>query len=218
MMNVKKLIHREREGVIDNLNKLAVKGAEKERVEKKAQNKEIQTVLTKNLETAYATIKPTIIQAQRILKIVDDVVKKFNITKFLNFEFLKPFENDERLKESGLNQDLVASISRPTFLLMRKVAGIQNEIEVVLAMDYQSVSQAADEEEDEFDKKHELDDESQSKQEQVNEVNEEEVKAKIEREKQVHELRLKMGGEFKSLIRSVSNCPKDEDILRVRQV
>jgi hypothetical protein len=215
MFNVKKLIHREKEGVVENLSKLAVKGAEKERIEKKMQNKEIQGTLTKNLEQAYSTIKPTIIQAQRILKIVDDVVKKFNITKFLNFEFLKHFENDERLTESGLDQGLVASISRPTFLLMRKVAGIQNEIEVVLAMDYQSVSQAEEEEDDEFEKKHELDDESQSKQEQVNEVNEEEVKAKVEREKQVHELRLKMGGEFKSLIRSVSNCPKDEDILKV---
>jgi len=65
---------------------------------------------------AYSAIKPTIIQAQRILKIIDRLCEEISICRYLNYRFVKHFKDDESLKASGLDLDLVDQLSPNSIL------------------------------------------------------------------------------------------------------
>merc|ERR1712166_880665 len=78
----------------------------------KKEKKESQKELTQALLNAYSAIKPTIIQAQRILKIIDRLCEEITVCRYLNYRFIKHFKDDESLKASGLDIDLVDTLSQ----------------------------------------------------------------------------------------------------------
>jgi len=82
----------------------------------KKEKKESQKELTQALLNAYSAIKPTIIQAQRILKIIDRLCEEIAICRYLNYRFVKHFKDDESLKASGLDLDLVDQLSPNSIL------------------------------------------------------------------------------------------------------
>ena len=78
----------------------------------KKEKKESQKELTQALLNAYSAIKPTIIQAQRILKIIDRLCEEISVCRYLNYRFIKHFKDDESLKASGQDIDLVDTLSQ----------------------------------------------------------------------------------------------------------
>lgn len=57
----------------------------------KLRDREKQNKLTTNLMTALSAIKPTIVQAQRIMKIIEELDQKLEYESILTFEFLSMF-------------------------------------------------------------------------------------------------------------------------------
>merc|ERR1712139_717432 len=82
----------------------------------KKEKKESQKELTQALLNAYSAIKPTIIQAQRILKIIDSLCEQVTIAKCLNYKFVKHFQDQTSLQKSDLDLDLVAQLSKNSTL------------------------------------------------------------------------------------------------------
>lgn len=189
------------------------KKTDKERAERRQINKNIQSELTSNIALAYQTIRPTMIQAQRILKIIDNLKEKFLISGYLDFDFMKLFESQTALNASGLNLSEVAKLSGTTKDYLKKLARIQNQINEILVQDIHSVSEAGEEEEDHSKRDDSEDD--PDKEPSVKEVNQEEEQLKREREGKVLELRSKMEGDYKNLVRHLERSEHDMEIIKV---
>merc|ERR1711988_1998636 len=82
----------------------------------KKEKKESQKELTQALLNAYSAIKPTIIQAQRILKIIDRLCEEISVCRYLNYRFVKHFKDEESVKASGLDVELVDQLSENSVL------------------------------------------------------------------------------------------------------
>ena len=191
----------------------AIKKTDKERIEKRQINKNIQAELTSNIALAYQTIRPTMIQAQRILKIIDNLKEKFTISAYLDFDFMKHFENQASLNNSGFNLSEVARLSGTTKDYLKKLARIQNQINEILVQDVHSISEAGEEEEEHS--KREDSEEDPDKEPSVKEVNQEEEQLKRERETKVLDLRAKMEGDYKNLVRHLERCEPDMEVIKV---
>lgn len=187
---------------------------EKERIERHERNKQTMKELTSNIAQAYQTIKPTIIQAQRILKLLDNLVEKVHITKYLDYEFVKHFETQESLKQSKLDSKLVAKLSATAFAYLKVVAKLQNEIHSTLEKDVQSVLEVGEEEEEQD---NDDDDNDETKKKSVDlEAQRKEEEERAMREARVNELRTRMEGEFLNLVRHLERFHNDHDIVKVR--
>jgi hypothetical protein len=184
---------------------------EKERLEKRAENKKIQSELTQNIAFAYQSIKPTIIQAQRILKIVYAMKEKVEMSQYLNYDFMKHFESPEMLAESGLKLDLVEQLSPDAKEYMQKMAIIQNQMHEELIKDVHSVSETGEEEETDSRKDY---DEEEDKESTVKEFNEEEENQKRLREQKVLELKGQMENDYNNFLRYLEKYPRDYEIIK----
>lgn len=194
-----------------------VKKGEKERQIKRQERKVRQKELTDNISAAYQTIRPTIIQAQRILKIVDNLQAKFNITKYLNFEFVKHFESSETLASSNLNQEKVAELSKVARSHLMKIALIQNKIHELLEQEAPQQSEAGEEENENYSKRDDEDDED-NKEAQERRAREEAERERLrqERENQVLTYRDKMEADFNNLVRKLERDDSDYQIIKVK--
>lgn len=193
------------------------KKGEKERQAKRAERKLRQKELTVNISAAYQTIRPTIIQAQRILKIIDTLQAKFSITKYLNFEFVKHFEPQETQAASNLNSDSVSRLSKVTRGYLAKIAYIQSKIYELLEQEAPQQSETGEEEDDGYSKRDDDDDED-NKEAQERKAREEAEKEKLrqERENQVLTFRDKMEGDFNNLVRQLERDSSDYEIIKVK--
>lgn len=107
-------------GVYQNIrNKPDEESADKAMEKKnklKKEKKESQKELTQALLNAYSAIKPTIIQAQRIQKIIDRLCEEISVCRYLNYRFVKHFKDDESLRASGADISLVDQLSQNSIL------------------------------------------------------------------------------------------------------
>jgi hypothetical protein len=86
----------------------------------KQKNKDHQKELTLSILNAYSAIKPTIVQAQRMVKIIESLCEQITVAKYLNFKFVKNFVDDDALQNSELDSDLVSQLSQnSTFKYLR---------------------------------------------------------------------------------------------------
>ena len=96
----------------------------KEKEDKKVKQKD----LTNELQKAYSAIKPTIIQAQRIQKIIDGQYEKILIAKYLNYHFVKYFRDNEAIKTSGYDLDQVGQLSKTIIKDLRDLADLEFKV------------------------------------------------------------------------------------------
>ena len=214
MKEAKKVDPTQREGLAGDNPHKGLKKGERERLEKHSLNKKVQKELTLNISQAYLSIKPTIIQAQRILKIIENLSQKVYITKFLNYEFVKHFDNPTALEQSGLKMELVNRLTPITRNFLGKISKIQNTMHNLLVKDVHSVSEVGEEEEEQSNR-FEDDEELEKKQALESEHDREEQLHRILREKKVMELRLAMDGDFNNLVRQLEKEPNDFKIIQV---
>lgn len=189
-----------------------MKKSEKERLERRAINKVLQKDLTKSISQAYQTIRPTMIQAQRLLKIIDNLYQKFDISKYLDYDFIKHFESTERLKSSGMNLSDVNSLSSVVKDYLKKISKVQNEMHEILEKDVLLVSEIGEEEEEHS---RNDDEDGEDKEQSNNELNEKEEEEKRIREQKVNELKYKMDNDYKNLVRHLERSEKDMLIIKV---
>ena len=189
-----------------------MKKSEKERLERRAINKVLQKDLTKSISQAYQTIRPTMIQAQRLLKIIDNLYQKFDISKYLDYDFIKHFESTERLKSSGMNLSEVNSLSSVVKDYLKKISKVQNEMHEILEKDVLLVSEIGEEEEEHS---RNDDEDGEDKEQSNNELNEKEEEEKRIREQKVNELKYKMDNDYKNLVRHLERSEKDMLIIKV---
>lgn len=203
------------EDAIKNMTRKKLRQIKKEKEDARFEIKDKQKNLTENLTTAYSAIKPTIIQAQRILKIVDALHNKIDMTKYLNYEFLSHFVDELSLASSNL-QPLVEELEMHprTMKYMGEIARIQHEIYNLKAEDYQSVSEVDFEEEEEDSFRREEDEFSEK--EPSEEENEEDRAAKEERIEKVLQYREELSGKFRNFLRFLAKNPNE--MTKVKQL
>jgi hypothetical protein len=187
-----------------------------EKDQKRIEKKLRQTELTDNIKMSYQTIRPTIIQAQRILKILDTLKIKFQISQLLNFEFVKHFESDETMEASKLEPSKIAKLSKPTLSCLAKIAGLQRKMHDLLSQEAVQESQVGEEEQDDSRRDEDLDDEdNQEARERRAKEEAEKERIRQERESQVMYLKEKMEGDFNNLVRQLERDQTELAVIRV---
>lgn len=167
---------------------------------------------------ACSTIRPTIIQAQRILKIVESLYQKMIITKYLNFEFLAHFVDEETRDNSGLDQDLLQCLKPKTLQYLGKISRYQQDIFNLKNQDYvEAPDEDLMEDEEEMDSNLPLmDDEQDDQKEETETENEEEKRAREERKTQVLELKEEMSSVYRNFVRHLTKNKGDVEIIKVK--
>lgn len=198
---------------VEDQGKVNKKG-EKDR--QRIERKERQRELTDNIALSYQTIRPTIIQAQRVLKILDTLKTKFAVTKYLNFEFVRHFEDATTLEGSNLDKSKIAMLSRPTLEGLAKIAAIQRKMLELLEQETVQESQAGEEEQDESRRDEDLEDEdNQEARERRAREEAERERIRQEREDQVMTFKHKMEGDFNNLVRFLERDHQEFALVKV---
>ena len=174
----------------------------------KKEKKESQKELTQALLNAYSAIKPTIIQAQRILKIIDRLCEEIMICRYLNYRFVKHFKDDESLKASGLELDLVDQLSPNSIL--KNLGSLAEKLQEIIELrggredqsisDEQEVSEGSDSQEN--------DDDGASDDEDNKRKEEEENSMKIQA------IQVEVAKVFRTLVADLLYKKKDYEVLK----
>lgn len=184
---------------------------EEEERQKRIDAKERQLLLTKNLQNAYSAIKPTNIQGQRILKIVETVQKKLEMAKYLDYRFLDNFVDEVTLEESKLDHSIIAEISKRCIKFMKEISRVQRDIFILKEKDYIKPTEDDSEEEDEDSMiNHEDLEEAEEEQE-----NEDMKRERINRAEKVLEYKDQMSAEFRNFVRYLERSPQDFELIKV---
>jgi hypothetical protein len=187
-----------------------------EKDQKRLEKKEKQKELTDNIIMSYQTIRPTIIQAQRILKILDTLKIKFSITQSLNFDFVRHFETPETLESSKLDMGRVNRLAKHTLASLAKIASLQRKMHELLSQETAQESQAGEEEQEDSRRDEDLDDDdNQEVRERKAKEEAERERIRQEREGQVMYLKEKMEGDFNNLVRQLERDQNEYAIIRV---
>jgi len=174
----------------------------------KKEKKESQKELTQALLNAYSAIKPTIIQAQRILKIIDRLCEEIAICRYLNYRFVKHFKDDESLKASGLDLDLVDQLS-PNSILKNLGSLAEKLLEIIeLKGGREDESIQDDEEVSDQDSSQENDDDGGSDDEDNKRKEDEENNMKIQA------IQVEVAKVFRTLVADLLYKKKDYDVLK----
>ena len=174
----------------------------------KKEKKESQKELTQALLNAYSAIKPTIIQAQRILKIIDRLCEEIAICRYLNYRFVKHFKDDESLKASGLDLDLVDQLS-PNSILKNLGSLAEKLLEIIeLKGGREDESIQDDEEVSDQDSSQENDDDGASDDEDNKRKEDEENNMKIQA------IQVEVAKVFRTLVADLLYKKKDYDVLK----
>ena len=214
-------LHKQKVNEINDIIKKLTKKVLKERIKEfeanKQRKKQKQISLTNNLKQAYNAIKPTIIQAQRILKIVENLEEKIALSKYLNYDFMKFFVDEVTLEGSGLDLNLVESLKPRTRKYLETLSRIQQQIFMLKDEDFEEESELDDMEEgeEESEMMSRRDDDEDSERDAVEEENEEDRLAREERVRQANELGDQMSGIFRNLIRFLLKNKQDVEIIKV---
>ena len=174
----------------------------------KQKNKDHQKELTLSILNAYSAIKPTIVQAQRMVKIIESLCEQITVAKYLNYKFVKNFVDDEALQNSELDSDLVSQLSQnSTFKYLRLLA--IDVIEVVIKKGGEdAVSEAEDDESGGSSQNSDSDEEQD---------NSEEDQAKVvaeENEIQIANYQEHIASVFRSLVKDLLHKKKDFEIIK----
>lgn len=174
----------------------------------KQKNKDHQKELTQALLNAYSAIKPTIVQAQRIVKIIDSLCEQIVVAKYLNYKFVKHFVDEEALQNSELDLDLVQQLSQnSTFKYLRELS--HDVIEVVsLKGGEDHVSEAEEDNSDETSQN------SHSEDENDNSVQEEAKTRAEQNERDVATYQEHIASVFRSLVKDLLHKKKDFEIIK----
>jgi hypothetical protein len=188
-----------------------------EKDQKRIEKKDRQKELTENIALSYQTIRPTIIQAQRVLKILDTLKTKFLVTQSLNFEFLRHFENQETLQNSKLDISLVQKLSKSTLDTLSKLAVLQRKMYELMEQEIPQESQTGEEEQDDDSRRNDDHDDEDNQEAKERRAKEEAEKERIrkEREGQVLTLKNKMQGDYNNLVRQLERDQNEYAIIKV---
>jgi len=174
----------------------------------KQKNKDHQKELTQALLNAYSAIKPTIVQAQRIVKIIDSLCEQIVVAKYLNYKFVKHFVDEEALQNSELDLDLVAQLSQnSTFKYLRELS--HDVIEVVkLKGGEDHVSEAEEDESGGSSQNSDSDEEQDNSEEDQRKVIEE------QNERDIANYQEHIASVFRSLVKDLLHKKKDFEIIK----
>lgn len=67
---------------------------------------------------------------------MDSLYEKILITKYLNFEFMGHFLNEETLSISDFNQETLGQLSKRSMKFMMELSGIQGNIFTLMDQDF----------------------------------------------------------------------------------
>jgi hypothetical protein len=175
----------------------------------KQKTKEHQKELTLSILNAYSAIKPTIVQAQRMVKIIESLCEQINVAKYLNYKFVKNFADDDALENSELDRDLVSQLSQnSTFKYLRLLS--QDVIQVVkLKGGEDAVSEAEDDESGGSSQNSDSDEEQDNSEEDLRKAEQEKSK------KLIADLQEHIASVFRSLVKDLLHKKKDFEIIKL---
>ena len=167
----------------------------REEMERKIKNKKKQQELIENLCKTYSHIKPTIIQGQRILKVIEEMSKQINYLSYIGSNLIQSITETELVRLSPFTQVFLTDLKEKE----NEISEIKTEI----YLKTQDFNAYKSEEEDENEMEEELNKEQKEILEKINNF-----------ESKLFLIEENMGQQIKKFIRLLNKNDEDFEILK----